>query len=66
MNAAGDPPLSPEPKRPRYKWPWFLLGATGLAVLLAIVWMSREVERMRRIRELNYPGTNHVTPSRSP
>ena len=48
-----------EPPR-RYRWPWFVLAAAVLGVVLAVLWMSREVERMRRIRELNAPasGTN--------
>ena len=51
--------------KPRYTWPWFLLGAVVLAIALAVAWMSREVERTRRIRELNAPAppTNSVAPS---
>ena len=36
--------------RRRYRWPWFVLGAVVLAVLLAILWMSKEIERTRRLR----------------
>ncbi len=39
--------------KPRYRWPWFVLAAVLLAVLLAFLWMSREVERTRRLREWN-------------
>jgi hypothetical protein len=39
----------------RYSWPWFVLAAVLLAIVLAILWMSKEVERARRIRELNTP-----------
>jgi len=46
--------LEEPPKRP-YRWPWFVLGALILAVLLAVLWMSGEVRRMQRIRELNNP-----------
>jgi hypothetical protein len=39
----------------RYRWPWFLLGAVVLAILLAVLWMSKEVERLRMIRDANTP-----------
>jgi hypothetical protein len=39
----------------RYTWPWFVLGAVLLAILLAVAWMSREIKRTRRIRDLNAP-----------
>ena len=46
---------SPEPK-PRYIWPWFVLGAFVLAILLAVLWMTHEIARVRRIRDLNAPS----------
>jgi cytochrome oxidase assembly protein ShyY1 len=39
----------------RYTWPWFVLAAVLLAIALAVLWMSKEVERTRRIRDLNSP-----------
>src|SRR5258708_1778642 len=39
-----------------YKWPWFVLAALLLGIALAIVWMSREIERTRRLRDLNSPA----------
>jgi len=39
--------------KPRYRWPWFVLGAVVLGVVLAIIWMSREVEKIRRNRDQN-------------
>ena len=42
--------LPPEPRR-RYTWPWFVLGAGILFLLLAIVWMSYAVRHMRQQRE---------------
>jgi hypothetical protein len=39
-----------------YTWPWFVLGAVLLAIALAVLWMSQEVERTRRIRDLNAPA----------
>jgi hypothetical protein len=46
----------PDPKNQRrYTWPWFVLAAILLAIALAVLWMSKEVARARRIRELNSP-----------
>ena len=41
--------------RPHYKWPWFVLAGLILAVLLAVVWMSFEVSKARRMREMYTP-----------
>jgi bacteriorhodopsin len=43
---------SDSPKR-TYRWPWFVLAAVILAIILAVVWMSFEIKRQKRIRELN-------------
>jgi hypothetical protein len=40
---------------PRYRWPWFLLAAVILAVVLAVVWVNHEVQRTKRIKEANTP-----------
>ena len=54
MNEPGVIPDPNQPKR-RYNWPWFVLAGVVLGILLAIIWMSREVERTRRNRDLNAP-----------
>ena len=56
--------LPEAPARRRYTWPWFVLAAIILAVVLAVAWMSREVQRARRIHDLNapLPQTNHSAP----
>jgi hypothetical protein len=54
-NNAGNVP-DPQHKR-RYTWPWFVLAAVLLAIVLAVLWMSKEVERTRRFRELNAPAS---------
>jgi hypothetical protein len=50
----------PEDKQPpsphregsrRYRWPWAILIAVVIAVLLAVLWMSREVARTKKFRE---------------
>jgi len=40
----------------RYTWPWFVLAAVLLGIALAVLWMSKEIERARRIRDANPPG----------
>jgi hypothetical protein len=46
----------PDPRtRRRYTWPWFVFGAVLLAIALAVLWMSKEIERTRRLREWNAP-----------
>ena len=51
-----------------YKWPWFVLAAVLLAIALAVLWMSKEVARTRRIRDLNAPppATNRGATSPGP
>jgi sulfatase modifying factor 1 len=39
------------PQKRKYVWPWFVLAAFGLGLLLTIVWVSHEIQRVRRIRE---------------
>jgi hypothetical protein len=41
--------------RQRYRWPWFVLGAVVLGALLYVLWMTREIEHARRIRDANAP-----------
>jgi hypothetical protein len=40
---------------PRYRWPWFVLAAVVLGVVLAIVWMGFAVHRERQERDVNAP-----------
>jgi hypothetical protein len=41
---------------PRRIWPWLLLAAAVLAVVLAIVWIRVEVQRVRRFQRIG-PAT---------
>ena len=56
--------LPDAPDKPHYTWPWFVLGAVLLGLALAVLWMSKEVERTGRIRDLNAPApqTNRAAP----
>ena len=40
---------------PRYRWPWFVLAAVLLGVILAIVLMGFAVHRERQERDVNAP-----------
>jgi len=44
---------SPDSVPPRYRWPWFVLAALVLGVLLALMWMTVEVRRIRRQQSSN-------------
>ena len=48
--------LPATPHKRRYTWPWFVLVAVLLAIALAVLWMSKEVQRARRIHDLNSPA----------
>ena len=45
-------PASPAGER-KYRWPWFVLAFVIAGVVLAVLWMSWEIRRTQRTRELN-------------
>jgi hypothetical protein len=45
--------MSNESRKPIYRWPWFVLAAVILAIVLAVAWMYFEVRKTKRIRDLN-------------
>jgi hypothetical protein len=49
--------------RPQYRWPWFVAAAVVLAIVLAVLWMSKEVQRIKRIREANPPPRTAIHPA---
>jgi hypothetical protein len=55
--------------RPRYVWPWFVLGAFLLGVALAVLWLSREVKRLRQYKTFPpasaAPATNASSPAKT-
>jgi hypothetical protein len=58
---------APEPvPRPRYRWPWFALLAFLLFVLLAVLWMSKEVARIKQQRIRAPEQTTGTTPAPRP
>jgi hypothetical protein len=50
--------------RRRYTWPWWVLGAVLLGLALAVLWMSQEIARTRRIRDASAPTTETNQPAR--
>ena len=46
-----------EPNEPprRYRWPWFVLAAFVVFVLLAILWLSFDIRKVEQERNLNAP-----------
>ena len=41
--------------KPKYRWPWFVLAAFLLALLLAVLWMGYAVRREKQERDINAP-----------
>ena len=39
----------------KYRWPWFVMAAFLLAVLLAVLWMGYAVRREKQERDFNAP-----------
>jgi bacteriorhodopsin len=39
----------------RYKWPWFVLAAVLLFVVLTVVWVSFAVKKVERERNVSAP-----------
>ena len=48
----------PGQSKRRYLWPWFVLAAVVLGILLAILWMSYEIKRTKRNRDIGAPRSH--------
>ena len=50
--------MDEENEKPRrYKWPWFVLAAVLLSIVLAVVWVSFAVKKVERERNFNPPNS---------
>jgi len=49
-------------KRHRYRWPWFVLAAFLLGLVLAILWMMFDVRAIEQERSLNMPSATNSAP----
>jgi len=47
--------VDPNENPQRYRWPWFVLAALVLGVVLAVVWMSYAIHREKQERDFNAP-----------
>jgi hypothetical protein len=45
----------PNENRSRYNWPWFVLAAVLLGIVLAVVWVSFAVKKVEQQRNFNAP-----------
>jgi hypothetical protein len=43
------------PPKQNYKWPWFVLAAVLLFLVLAIIWVSFAANREKHERDFNAP-----------
>jgi len=59
--AEPDPEQGHKPSQRHYRWPLFVIAGVVLAILLAVLWLSFEIRRTERIRQLNSPG-GQLTP----
>jgi hypothetical protein len=53
-------------QRPRYRWPWFVLGGVVLFIVLAVLWMTVLVRRVHEERENAWPPASQTSPSNPP
>jgi hypothetical protein len=43
------------PPKQNYTWPWFVMAAVLLGIILAVLWMSIAVHREKQERDFNAP-----------
>jgi hypothetical protein len=53
-----DPNENPQ----RHRWPWLVLAAFLLGVALAVLWISFEVRKVERERDVNAPLPSSPAP----
>jgi F0F1-type ATP synthase assembly protein I len=41
--------------KPNYKWPWFVLAAVLLGIVLAVLWVAAAAKKVERQRDYNAP-----------
>lgn len=52
----------PDEKPRRYKWPWWVLAAFVLGVVLAVLWMIFDIQIIKQERNLNAPSSTNPAP----
>ena len=43
------------PPKPKYIWPWFVLGFVVLGILLAVFWVALAAKKIEQQRDFNAP-----------
>jgi hypothetical protein len=43
------------PPKQNYNWPWFVMAAVLLGIILAVLWMNIAVKREKQERDFNAP-----------
>jgi F0F1-type ATP synthase assembly protein I len=41
--------------KPKYKWPWFVLAAVLLGIVLAVLWVGAAAKKVQQQRDYNAP-----------
>ncbi len=41
--------------KPKYKWPWFVLAAVLLGMVLAVMWVGAAAKKVEQQRDYNAP-----------
>jgi bacteriorhodopsin len=41
--------------KPKYKWPWFVLAAVVLGIVLAVVWVGLAAKKVESQRDYGQP-----------
>src|SRR4249920_1380706 len=56
------------PPRPRYIWPWYVLGGFILGVALAVVWVRAEARRLQEQKGFSFvpQPQNRALPTSTP
>lgn len=54
-------PQDPSPK-PKYIWPWFVLGFVILGILLAVFWVGLAAKKVAEQRETGAPPMTTTPP----
>ncbi|MCW5551540.1 MAG: formylglycine-generating enzyme family protein [Verrucomicrobiae bacterium] len=55
------------PSGPSYRWPWLLLAAILLGILLAVLWLTAETRRLKEQRQYDFvPGEESAAAAPSP
>ena len=44
--------------RPKYQWPWFVLAAVLLGIVLAVLWVGAAAKKVEQQRDDNTPLPN--------